>query len=721
MRSGLICPPGFVLLIVLTIGSAFACAAETRPNVLFIAIDDLNDWVGCLGGHPQAKTPNIDRLAARGTLFTNAHCSASLCNPSRASVMTGTLPSTNGVHGNQQDWRKSPYLKGHPTLPEFFRRHGYWTGACGKIFHANHGGECGALNGGHGGLRGFNHPESWTERFPSKNQQLARLPVMTGRNFNGLDIWHWDWGAIDVADDETEDGQSAAWAESMLRERRNEPFFLAVGIYKPHGPWYCPPAYFEQHPRESIRLPQLNPADDLEDVPAIAKRHLGSYFGDYHRRILAQGLYESAVQAYLANVTFADAMLGRVLDALDAREDGEETIIVLWSDHGWHLGEKQKWHKGTNWEEGTRVPLIIVAPGIAGAGSRCDEPVSLVDLYPTLLDLAGLPDVEGLDGESLVPQLRNPRAERERPAYTINGGRHQSVRSKQWRYIRYADGSEELYDHQADPTEYTNLADREEYADVKQELAAWFPNEIRRVAYQSEPPLEAGFRPLLNGYDLTSWEGDASLWRVEEGTIVGETTEESPLPHNSFLIWRGGTVRDFELRLRARVTGANNSGIQYRSRELEQEGTSVMAGYQCDLHSDPGKLGMLYEEKGRGIVARQGETILVTPDGRRFLTGRTPGIVPPATLSDWNDVTIIARGGRLVHKVNGHVTCEVFDHDGDRSASAGLLAIQLHRGAPMRVEVRDIRLKEMAPRSEDVAGHSVPVDAQELPWPRPQR
>ena len=718
MRSRLACRLGFVLLIAVACCSQAAWSAEKPPNVLFVAIDDLNDWVGCLGGHPQAKTPNIDRLAARGMLFTNAHCSASLCNPSRASVMTGTLPSTNGVHGNQQDWRQSPYLQGHPTLPQFFRRNGYWTGAAGKIFHANHGGECGALNGGHGGLRGFNHPASWTERFPSKDRQLAKLPVMTGRNFNGLDIWHWDWGAIDVADDETEDGQSVSWAESILRQHGDEPYFLAVGIYKPHGPWYCPPAYFEQHPLESVRLPLLNPNDDLDDIPAVGRRHARP--GNYHHRILEKELYEAAIQAYLANVTFADAMLGRVLDALDAREDGRETVIVLWSDHGWHLGEKQKWHKGTNWEEGTRVPLIVVAPGVTEPGSRCDEPVSLVDLYPTLLELTGLPMVEGLDGESLLPQLRDPQTPRERPAYTINGGRHQSVRSKRWRYIRYADGSEELYDHQTDPTEYRNLADRPEHAALKRELASWFPEEIRRVDYTSEPPLEAGFRPLFNGYDLTGWEGDSSLWRVENGRIVGETTDDAPLPHNTFLVWRGGRVRDFELRLRVRVTGANNSGIQYRSQELPARGDYVIGGYQCDLHPDADKLGMLYEEKGRGVIARRGERVQVTADGRRFLTGAVGDAARPGTLNDWNDVTIIARGGHLIHKVNGVVTVDVVDADSGRAASTGLLGVQLHRGAPMRVEVTDMRLRDMTPRQNESGADPLPAGAIELPWPERQ-
>ena len=254
------------------VGSA---RAAERPNVLFVVFDDLNDWVGCLGGHPQSQTPHIDRLAARGMLFTNAHCNASLCNPSRASALTGTLPSTNGVHGNQQDWRLSPFLKDHPTLPQYFREHEYWTAAGGKTYHANHGGECSALNGGHGGLRGLNHPASWTERFPNHDRQIPKLPVPTGRNFNGLDIWHWDWGPIDVTDSAIEDGQVSDWAVRVLKRLPSKassgdsrtdvtstgtqidtPFFLAVGLYATHGPWYCPPAYFALHPIEDIELPR---------------------------------------------------------------------------------------------------------------------------------------------------------------------------------------------------------------------------------------------------------------------------------------------------------------------------------------------------------------------------------------------------------------------------------------------------------------------------------
>jgi arylsulfatase A-like enzyme len=732
MRVSFALPAALAVVVSAAAGVLDAChvhAAE-RPNVLFLISDDLNNFLGCYGD-PLAKTPNIDRLAARGMLFTNAHCTASLCNPSRASVMTGTLPSTSGVHGNQQDWRQSPYLRGHKTLPEYFREHGYWTGASGKIYHANHGGECGALNGGHGGLRGFNHPPSWTERFPSHDQQLPKLAVPTGRNFNGLDIWHWDWGPIDVAVSATVDGQAAAWAERILRRSHEQPWFLAVGLYAPHGPWYCPPEFFEEHPLETVQLPACNPEDDLDDVPDIAKRFTRSP-NDHHQRILESDLYHEAVQAYLAQISMADAMLGRVLQALAESDAADETIVVLWSDHGWHLGEKQKWHKGTNWEEGTRVPLIIAAPGVAAPGSRCDEPVSLVDLYPTLLDLCGLPDYALLDGESLRPQLIDPDSPRKRPAYTINNGRHQSVRSKRWRYIRYSDGTEELYDHQNDPTEYHNLADHPEYEEVRRELAAAFPEEIRRAeSFQTvrygpdgEPtdiPEEPGFRPIFNGYDLTTWEGDPRFWSAENGRIIGQTQAPSDLDHNTFLVWQGSRPANFELRLRFRLQGSNNSGVQYRSRMVPEAGEWVVRGYQADLHPRHDLLGMVYEERGRGVLARRGEQIIMTPQRSQLLTGRiedVPAPVPPAEvfdLSRWHDLTVIADRNHLVHRIDGKTVADVWDYDPENARSNGRIALQLHRGDPMRVEFRDLRIRDLAPGPPIEFDESrVPAGAEDL-------
>ena len=669
------------------------------PNVLFLVVDDLNDWIGCMGGHPQSETPNIDRLAARGMLFTNAHCAAPLCNPSRASVMTGLYPATSGVHGNQQDWRKSPHVKGKSTLPQYFRERGYWTGACGKIFHANHGCECAALNGGHGGLRGFNHPESWTRRHPSKNQQLSKPAVMTGRNMNGLDIWHWDWGGIDVPDEETTDGRSVAWAVDQLGKNRAEPFFLAVGIYRPHGPWYVPQKYFDAFPRDSIRLPTVK-ADDLADIPDIAKGYARGP-NSLHKRIVRNNLYTAAVQAYLANIHFADAMIGKVLDALDSGPHAENTIVCLWSDHGWHLGEKERWHKSTHWEEATRVPLIFSVPGLTDPGSKTARPASLVDLYPTLVELCGLEPNPDLDGVSLVPQLRDPKAPRKRPAITTRAGRDHSARSEHWRYIRYADGSEELYDHRNDPNEWKNLAGDASTDKVRKELAAWLPKQVNVIREPGDAHREPGFRPIVNEYDLTSWDGDRRYWSAKDGVITGRTTPIRPLDHHTYLIWRGAAVQDFELRLQFRIEGEGraNSGIQYRSRELKEKGKWILGGYQADFDQHGGGIGNLYEIEGRKGLAACGQKVELTAEGPKVTgsVGDTSQILAGFDPGKWNDYTIIARGNRLIHKVNGKVTVDVRDnHHGVRSLK-GLIGFQLHRGKPMVAQFRNVRIKTFTP------------------------
>jgi arylsulfatase A-like enzyme len=485
MKGSMTLLAGVILLCLLAspgrAGDVSSPSSPAKPNVLFLVFDDLNDWVEGLAGHPQARTPNLVRLAGRGMLFRNAHCTYALCNPSRASVLTGLLPSSNGVFGNQQDWRKSRLVKGRQTLPEFFRKQGYWTGAAGKIYHANHGGPTGALGGGHGGRQGFHHPPSWTERYPSREVQIPDLVVRTGQNYNGLDIWHWDWGPIDHCDAATADGRCADWVIEQLKRPHTKPFFLALGIYAPHGPWYCPRPYFEQHPLKRIQLPIVK-EDDLDDVPEVAKGHIRGR-RPLHRLILEKNLYHEAVQAYLAQISFADATLGRVLDALEQSSHANNTIICLWSDHGWYLGEKQRWHKGGLWEEATRVPLVLATPGMKGG--VCDRPVSLVDLYPTLTELCGLPAPGGLDGLSLVPLLKDPRSPWQRPALTISGGGEKasySVRDERWRYTRYYNGAEELYDHEHDPQEWTNLADRPEYAGRKKEMSRWIPREFHSAS-----------------------------------------------------------------------------------------------------------------------------------------------------------------------------------------------------------------------------------------------
>jgi arylsulfatase A-like enzyme len=422
---------------------------DRRPNVLFLAIDDLNDWTGFLGGHSQSRTPNLDRLADRGMVFERAYCAAPACNPSRAALLTGIRPSTSGVYTNSQPWR--PALPDAVTLPQHFMAAGYEVIGGGKIFHG-----------------GFNDPESWQESFKQPaDPKPDDLPV------NGIPrTAHFDWGPVDVPDEAMGDHKVVDWAIDQLGRSREKPLFLAVGLYRPHLPWYVPRAYFDAHPASGVILPEV-PEDDLDDIPP-AGRKMARPEGD-HRNVLGQDQWHEAVQGYLASIAFADAQVGRLLDALDRSPIAEETIIVMWGDHGWHLGEKQHWRKFALWEEAARVPFVIAAPGVTEPGSRCDRPVSLLDIYPTLIDLCGLSDRRELEGTSLSPLLKDPGAPWDRFALTTHGRKNHAVRSDRWRYIRYEDGSEELYDHDADPMEWRNLADDPEFDGVKAALAEALP------------------------------------------------------------------------------------------------------------------------------------------------------------------------------------------------------------------------------------------------------
>jgi arylsulfatase A-like enzyme len=430
-------------------------AAAQKPNVLFIAIDDLNDWIGCLGGHPDVKTPNIDRLAARGVLFTKAYCAAPVCNPSRTALMTGLRPSTTGVYENRHPWRKAPLLENAVTLSQHFMANGYYAAGSGKIFH-----------------NAYNDPASWHEwnnerTGRGKGAHPDKLPA------NGIpNKAHFDWGPLDCADEDMGDWRTVEWAEQQLSKKHDKPFFLAPGFIRPHLPWYAPKRYFDMYDAEKVALPKVKD-DDLDDVPPVGRR-FATRSGD-HKVVLEYGQWRKAVQAYLACITFVDSCVGRVLDALDKSSYATNTIVVLWSDHGWHLGEKLHWRKFALWEEATRNPFMMVVPGLTKAGGKCQRTVDYMSLYPTLVELCGLPKKDGLDGVSITPLLRDPSAKWDRPAITSYERGNHSVRSERWRYIRYHDGTEELYDHDNDELEWTNLANKPEYAKVKAELARWLP------------------------------------------------------------------------------------------------------------------------------------------------------------------------------------------------------------------------------------------------------
>jgi len=437
--------------------SNLSCAQQAnRPNVLFIAVDDLNDWIGCLGGHPQTITPNFDRLAARGMLFNNCNCAAPLCNPSRTALMTGVRPSTSGVYDNNQDWR--PPLANRTTLTQHFMKAGYTAVGGGKIYHG-----------------GFPDPNSWQRYFPDQQQNKPPDPLPDGRPLNGIaKTGHFDWGPVDAEDSAMGDYQVVDWALSELAKPHDQPFFQAVGLFRPHLPWYVPRKYFDKFPLDQIVLPKVQ-KDDLDDVPEAGKK-IAKPQAD-HAKVLQHGQWEKAVQAYLASINFADAQLGRLLDGLEASGHNDNTIVVLWGDHGWHLGEKLHWRKFTLWEEATQQPLMISVPGMTKPGSVCSRTVNLLDIYPTLLDLCGLPADPAAEGDSLRPVLADANATWDRPTVCTFRQNNHSVRSEDWRYIRYADGSEELYDHRGDKDEWewTNLAGDAQYNDVKAELAQWLP------------------------------------------------------------------------------------------------------------------------------------------------------------------------------------------------------------------------------------------------------
>ncbi len=444
-----------------------------RPNVLFLAVDDMRDWVGCLEGYSgRVSTPNIDALAERGTLFTNAHCPSPKCAPSRAAILTGLMPSTTGLYDNGHWWY--PNLPEVRTLPRHFKAHGYHTVGAGKIFHHTAG----------------NHPPNQWDAFfrhPFRNDPWFRSSRLnypwseSGPNPPGFPFGQVrglghenDWGSLEIPDAEYDDARCLDFAIQFLKsDRVREPFFLACGIFRPHLPWYVPARFFERYPEESIQLPPLREGDEA-DLPPIA-RALAQAGREDFERIRDARRWRSAIRAYLASISYADDLIGQLLAALDRSGQAARTIVVLWSDHGWHLGEKGHWHKSTLWEAATRVPFVMAGPGIRA--SRCEEPVSLVDLYPTLIELCGLNAVSGLDGLSLVPQLKDPAALRSRPAIIEFRKGNAAVRTKRYRLIQYADGQQELYDHRRDPHEWENLVDDPKQSALRADLARWLPQQ----------------------------------------------------------------------------------------------------------------------------------------------------------------------------------------------------------------------------------------------------
>lgn len=457
----------FIVLLILLSEQAFS-QQDTNPNVLFIAIDDLNDWNGMLKGNPQAQTPNMEKLASRGMVFSNAHCAAPACGPSRAAVMSGIRPSTSGNYVNKNSITKNPILNKAVLLPRFFQKNGYNVCGAGKLFHGAHFQT--EIQG-----RGFD------EYYPSKTQDLPpwETRFSSPRPLNGIKGLSRvaDWGPYhpDVSLEDVTDGKTAKWAQKkLLGGELKEPFFLGVGIFEPHLPNYTLQKYFDMFPLEDIQLPEGYKEDDLDDLSGVCLKmgHPG-WFG----KISKEGQWKSAIQAYLACTAMVDDLIGQIIDALEKSKHAENTIIVLWSDHGWQLGEKERWTKFALWERATRVNLVWVAPGVTKPGSLCNKPVNLLDIYPTLASLTGCePPENQLEGNDLSILMKNPEASWDNTTLTTYKYKNYSIRSDRYRYITYADGTEELYDHGKDKWEWNNLAGKPEYAHIIKEMLKGIPD-----------------------------------------------------------------------------------------------------------------------------------------------------------------------------------------------------------------------------------------------------
>lgn len=444
--------PGRALLAAVLLGftGLATVQAADQPNVLFIAVDDLNDFPTFTQRYPDAKTPNMDRLAQRGMVFTRAHCQFPLCGPSRASLMSGMLPFTLGYEDHMKDnaLQKRAHELGTELLHTYFARHGYQTMAVGKICHRHVPSKSVDASGGRGG-------------FSEGTGKLKKNWHQKGTST--------DWAMAPERDEQLPDHKAAGWAVKQLEAKHDKPFFLMIGFLRPHVPWYVPKKWFDLYDKDKITLPPYKP-DDLDDVPSMAKQI--SILPQMPRTdwAIENKQWRNIVHAYLACISFADHQVGRVLDALDKSPYRNNTIVVLWSDHGYHMGEKNTFQKQSLWTRASRVPLVIAGPGIEG-NRRCDRIVSLLDLYPTLVDMCGLPANAKNEGRSLTPLLADPRKDWPHPAIVGWKKKSFAVQNDRYRYIRYGDGTEELYDHAADPNEWKNLAGDPQHAAAQRTLA----------------------------------------------------------------------------------------------------------------------------------------------------------------------------------------------------------------------------------------------------------
>lgn len=454
---------------------------EKQPNIVLITIDDMNNWVGALEG--KAKTPAIDKMASEGVLFKNAFCAVPACNPSRTALFTGQRPETTGQFQNEGNFRTLPGGPERVTLPQRLTAEGYLSVAAGKLFHSPRGnGDLPAERSddvswnfqwrgivGTPGHRLFLNDAGWANWLDGAEAEFVTGDyVNSGMSYickNGV------WGAIPNAKEECGDWQVAQFGVDFLQQEHDKPFFLGLGIFRPHSPQIVPQEFIDMYPVDSIVLPEL-PENDMDDIPGFAQVNWSSPFVKLVRE---KGQLPLAIQGYLASCSFADACVGHFMKALDNSKYSENTIVILVTDHGFQLGHKNRWEKFSLWRQGTNVPMIIRLPAHMSKPGVASSAVSMVDIYPTVMELLGIEPPHAMEGESLVPFLVDANYKRTKPAIiTWERGSHSVVRDG-WNYIHYKDGSEELYNQMEDPNEYINLATDAQYRGLMDELKAFIP------------------------------------------------------------------------------------------------------------------------------------------------------------------------------------------------------------------------------------------------------
>jgi choline-sulfatase len=676
-----------LLITLLLLSAGRATHAASRPNLIFFLTDDQrNDTLGC-AGHPIVKTPVIDQLAQGGVRFANAFVTTSICAASRASLLTGLYERSH-----RYTFGTPPIAKGHTdrSYPTLLRQAGYRTGFVGKFGVAVTQGTQKAMFDVFEPL-GQGRPPYFRKQ---PDGSLRHLTEIVGDH------------AI----------------KFLKTNTQEQPFCLSVsfnashavdGDKENHYPW--PQAVDGMYDDITIPAPRLSEPEVYDAHPAFMKESMNR--DRFFWRWDTPEKYQKNMRAYFRMLSGIDHVIGRVLKALKAQGLAENTVVIYSGDNGYYMGQRGFAGKWSHYEESLRVPLIVYDPRPeAGQRGRVLDPMALnIDISATLLDLAGVAVPKAYQGCSLTPWLRGSQPNWRKDFFCEHLMANASipmwegVRGQRYVYARYFQQQpvyEFLHDLQKAPDQLKNLAEDPQHARVLRHMrlrtddlrdsyggpysVEAFPSRGGAALKQAHTKAES----LFNGKNLDGWKGDPKLWSVKGGCIIGVTTNEDPIPANTFLIWEGKPVKNFELTLKLLMKGNNNSGIQYRSREFPEAGKFVVGGYQMDIHANPPYTGMLYEERGRGIVAQRPTRVVIEANGNKGVQA-IRGEFPPIKLDQWNEYTVIAKGNRLVHEINGKVTVEIVDGQKGKAAPSGIIALQLHRGPAMEIRVKDIRLKRL--------------------------